>query len=68
MSESNGALVVLMWILSVIFLIIAGILSWSMVNPQGFWGFIGFLTIWSILSSIGHLLAIAIAGWIERLN
>ena len=68
MSESKGGLVALMWILSVIFVLIAGIVSWDLIDPDGFWGFIIFLAIWSILGSLGHLMAIGIAGWFDRLN
>ena len=67
MSDSNGTMVALMWIITVVLTILAGIISWNMINPDGFFSFIGFLAVWSALSSLGHLLAIAIAGWIDRL-
>ncbi len=67
MSDSNGTLVALMWIVTVVLTILAGIISWNIINPGGFFSFIGFLTIWGVLSSLGHLLAIAIAGWIDSM-
>ena len=69
MSSNNdgGTLVAFMWIVTVVFTILAGIISWNIVDPEGFFSFIGFLTIWGVLSSLGHLLAIAIAGWIDSM-
>jgi hypothetical protein len=69
MSNSNngGALVAVMWIVTVILTIFAGIISWNWVDPDGFMELIGFLLIWSVLSSVGHVLAIGLAALIERM-
>lgn len=69
MSNSNngGGVVAILWIVTVIFSILAGIISWNWVDPESFGGFIGFLLVWGVLSSVGHFLAIGIAALIERL-
>ncbi len=70
MSNSNngGVVVAILWILTVIFSILAGIISWNWVDPDSFGGLIGFLLIWGVLSSVGHFLAIGIVSIIEHLN
>jgi hypothetical protein len=69
MSNSNegGVLVAILWIVTVILTIFAGILSWNWMNPDGFIEFIGFLLVWGVLSSLGHLLAIGLVSWIQKL-
>ncbi|MBW6479477.1 MAG: hypothetical protein K0B37_08625 [Bacteroidales bacterium] len=69
MSNSNneGLMVAVLWIVTIVLTIISGIISWNLFDPDGFGEFIGFLIIWGVLSSLSHLLAIAIAGWISRL-
>lgn len=69
MSNSNegGVLVAILWIVTIILTIFAGILSWNLVDPDGFIEFIGFLLVWGVLSSVGHFLAIGLVAWIQKL-
>ena len=40
----------------------AGILAWKWIDPNGFWGFVGFLMLWSILSTIAHFIVVGLLG------
>lgn len=66
-TDNGGILAAILWIVTVLLTILAGVISWDMIEPDGFGSFIVFLAIWSVLSSIGHLLAIALTGWIDRM-
>ncbi len=59
-TNNDSAYAGLMWVLTVIFTIAAGFLSWNWVEPDGFFGVIGFLFFWAVLSKVGHLLAMGI--------
>lgn len=60
-SSTDNGVVFLMWLISVGISIAAGIYSWNWIEPESFWGFIGFLIVWGIVSRIGHFLASAVA-------
>lgn len=69
MSTNNGgALVTIMWILTIFFSIVAGVISWDWVDPDGIFGLIGFLLVWGILSTVGHFLAIGITTLLGRIS
>jgi hypothetical protein len=61
-SDNSGILMLLMWIVTVIISIAAGVMAWDWVEPESFFGAVGFLIIWGILSKVGHLLAVAIVA------
>lgn len=61
-SDNGGALVALMWIVTILISIGSGILAWNWIEPENFWGAIGFLIVWGILSKIGHFLAMGLVA------
>jgi len=61
-SDNGGALVALLWIVTIIISIGSGILAWNWIEPESFWGAIGFLIVWGILSKIGHFLAMGLVA------
>ncbi|MFZ4414661.1 MAG: hypothetical protein ACOYOV_16375 [Bacteroidales bacterium] len=61
-SDSGLALVALMWIVTIVISIGSGILAWNWIEPQSFWGAIGFLILWGILSKVGHFLAMGLVA------
>ena len=70
MSNSNigGALVTVFWGVTIILTIGAGFLSWSLIEPDSFFGIIGFLILWGIGSKVAHLLAIGLVTLISRID
>lgn len=64
MSDSNNGvvLVAFLWITTIAISIFSGFLAWDWVEPESFWGAIGFLLLWGILSTIGHYIALGIAA------
>lgn len=61
-SDNGGALVALMWIVTIIISIGSGILAWNWIEPESFLGAIGFLIAWGIFSKIGHFLAMGLVA------
>lgn len=53
---NSGALVMFMWIGTIALSIFSGVLAWDWVEPESFFGAIGFLIVWAIFSKIGHFL------------
>ena len=49
-----------MWILTIALSIGSGILSWNWIDPDSFFGAIGFLILWAILSKVGHFIAFSV--------
>ncbi|MEE4286030.1 MAG: hypothetical protein V2I31_07770, partial [Mariniphaga sp.] len=66
-SNEGGVLVAILWIVTIVLAILSGVISWNMIEPESFIGFIGFLLVWSVLSSVGHFLAIGLVAWIQKL-
>ncbi len=53
---NGGALAALLWILTIILSIISGMLAWNWIEPESFWGAVGFIILWGILSKIGYFI------------
>lgn len=70
MSDSNngGALVAVYWILTIALSIFAGIIAWNLTEPDGFFGLIGFLLLWGVLSTVAHFLSIGIVKLFEGMG
>ena len=57
---NSGALVMFMWIVTIGLSIYSGMLAWDWVEPESFFGAIGFVILWGIFSKIGHFLMFGI--------
>lgn len=55
-----GALVMFMWILTIALSVGSGILAWNWIKPDSFWGAIGFIILWGILSKVGHYISFGV--------
>ena len=66
MSNSNygETFSALMWIATVAFSIIAGIIAWNWIEPDSFGSFIGFLFFWAVFSAVGRFLAMILVAMI----
>jgi hypothetical protein len=53
---NTGALVMFMWLGTIALSVFSGVLAWDWVEPESFFGAIGFLIVWGIFSKIGHFL------------
>lgn len=67
-SDGGGFLFALIWIITIIISIGSGIMAWNWVEPESFWGAIGFLILWGILSKIGHFLALGMVALIGGMD
>ena len=61
-SDNSGALVALMWIVTILISIGSGVMAWNWIEPESFLGAIGFLILWGILSKVGHFLAMGLVA------
>lgn len=61
-SDNGGALVALLWIVTILISIGSGVMAWNWIEPESFLGAIGFLILWGILSKIGHFLAMGLVA------
>jgi hypothetical protein len=70
MSNSNngGALVAVLWIATIIISIGSGVMAWNWIEPESFLGAIGFIILWSILSKVGHLLAMGLVALLSGMD
>jgi len=68
MSNSGGALIGLMWLVTIGISIGSGIMAWNWIEPESFLGAIGFLIAWGILSKIGHFLAMGLVALLGRMD
>jgi len=69
MSNSNyGYLLVFVWIATIGISIGSGIMAWNWMEPENFWGAIGFLILWGILSKVGHFLAMGLVALIGGMD
>ena len=69
MSNSNdGCLLIFLWIATIAISIGSGIMAWNWIEPESFWGAIGFLILWGILSKVGHFLAMGLVALIVGMD
>jgi NAD dependent epimerase/dehydratase family enzyme len=61
-SDNGGALIGLMWLVTIGISIGSGVMAWNWIEPESFFGAIGFLIAWGILSKIGHFLAMGLVA------
>lgn len=61
-SDNGGGLIVLMYLLTIAISIGSGVLAWNWIEPDSFFGAIGFLIIWAVFSKIGHFIAMGIVA------
>jgi hypothetical protein len=61
-SDNGGALVALLWIVTILISIGSGVMAWNWIEPESFLGAIGFLILWGILSKVGHFLAMGLVA------
>jgi hypothetical protein len=61
-SDNGGALIGLMWLVTVGISIGSGVMAWNWIEPDSFFGALGFLIVWAILSKIGHFLAMGVVA------
>lgn len=57
---NSGALLMLMWLGTIALSIGSGILAWSFLKPESFFGALGFILLWGILSKAGHFIMFGI--------
>ena len=67
-SDNGGALVILLWIVTIAISIGSGIMAWNWIEPESFWGAIVFLILWGVLSKIGHFLAMGLVALFGGMN
>lgn len=67
-SDNGGALIGLMWIVTIGISIGSGIMAWNWIEPNSFFGAIGFLIVWGLLSKIGHFIAMGIVALFGGMN
>jgi hypothetical protein len=67
-SENGGGLIGLMWLVTIGISIGSGVMAWNWIEPDSFFGAIGFLIAWGILSKIGHFLAMALVAIIGGID
>ena len=65
-SDNGGALMGLMWLVTIGISIGSGVMAWNWIEPESFFGAIGFLIAWGVLSKIGHFLAMGIVAVISN--
>ena len=69
MSNSNdGCLLIFLWIATIAISIGSGTMAWNWIEPESFWGAIGFLILWGILSKVGHFLAMGLVALIGGMD
>ncbi len=61
-SDNTGALLALLWVITIIISIGSGLIAWNWIEPKSFLGALGFLILWGILSKIGHFIAMGIVA------
>lgn len=61
-NSEGGALIGLMWLVTIGISIGSGVMAWNWIAPNSFFGAIGFLIVWGILSKVGHFLAMGLVA------
>lgn len=67
-NNNEGVLIGLIWVVTIAISIFSGILSWNWIKPHSFWGAVGFIIVWGILSKIGHFIAMGIVSLLSGDN
>jgi hypothetical protein len=67
-SDNGGALVLVLWIATIIISIGSGVMAWNWIEPESFLGAIGFLFLWGILSKVGHFLAGVLVAFLGSID
>jgi len=67
-SDNVGALIGLMWLVTIGISIGSGVMAWNWIEPESFFGAIGFLIVWGILSKIGHFLAMGLVALFDGMD
>lgn len=68
MNDSNAGCLIsgFLYFFTIAIAIGSGFLAWDWIEPDSFWGTVGFLIAWGILSKIGHTVTtLIIAGIIN---
>jgi len=66
MNNTNGGLLIgVIWLVTIGISIGSGVMAWNWIEPESFFGAIGFLIVWGILSKIGHFLAMALVELLD---
>lgn len=64
-SNENESLGIIYFI-TICIAIFSGYVAWNWIEPKSFFGFIGFMIVWSILSKIGHVLGLFIVALLKE--
>ena len=67
-SNKGGALAAVYWIVTIVLSVIAVVISWNWVNPDGLFSFIGFLLVCGVLCTVANFLAMGLVAFIDRLR
>ena len=59
---NGGCLVAFLWIGTIALSIGAGIFTWKLIDPETFFGFVGFVILWAILTKVAHLIVMGIVA------
>ena len=61
-NSGGGAFIVIMWLVTIGISIGSGIMAWNWIEPNSFFGVVGFLIAWGLFSKIGHVLAMGLVA------
>ncbi|QIA07122.1 hypothetical protein [Draconibacterium halophilum] len=64
-SDNVDPVAIVMWIVTIILTGVAGILSWNLIEPDSFWNFIVFITLWCVLSRVAHLISMILIAMFD---
>jgi hypothetical protein len=67
-SDDGGALIGLMYLVTIGISIGSGVMAWDWIEPESFLGAIGFLIVWGVFSKIGHFLAMGLVALLGGMN
>lgn len=67
-NSKEGALIILMWFVTIGISIGSGVMAWNWIEPESFLGAIVFIIAWGVLSKIGHVLAVGLVALLGRMN
>ncbi len=67
-SDNTGCIAIILYGGTIALSIVSGVLAWNWVEPESFFGAIGFIILWGILSTIGHYIAMGIVALFGGMN